>query len=421
MSNRLPTLRQAGGIASPAIHPRFAPVRNHGNLVNPGSDFLAAIMGTSGPLVGKVNEMTAMGVSTVYACVSYIASIVSTLPLDLYVKKAGSRKTVESHPARRVLVKRPNPIMTSSDVRYAMAYNQALHGNGYAQLVFDRAGRIAEMWPLRARNVSMTMKGRFPEYRVTGDKGAETLGFDKILHVRGMSCDGLMGSGPVGMVANLIGLAQALEENASQFFANGSRPGMIYALPPGPKLSEQQINAFREQLRQAYSGVENFFKMLIVEGGGKVEMMRSANDSSQFDEISKRVHQQICQVFGVPPHKVGILDHATFSNIEQQQIQAVQDLFLPWCVRWEEAFGGALLDGREIDNHYFKHSLDGLRRGDTTARFAGYSTGLQNGIYSINETRAFEDLDPIDGGDVHVRQLNMTDILAEALNKQAAA
>ena len=139
-------------------------------------------------------------------------------------------------------------------------------------------------------------------------------------------------------------------------------------------------------------------------------MARSSNDTSQFDEIAKRTHQQICQLFGVPPHKVGILDHATFSNIEQQQIQAVQDLFLPWCKRWEEAFDGALLGDAELGTYYFKHNLNGILRGDVAARYASFSTALQNGIMSINEVRGLEDLDPIEGGDVHVRQLNMADI-----------
>ena len=407
------TLREAG-VSQTGIRPRFAPIRNETSLTNPGSEFLAAIMGNSGPLGAKVNEITALGVSTVYACVHYIAQIVSTLPLELYVQKGDSRTPAVGHPARRVMRTRPNPIMVSSDVRYALAFNQALHHNAYAQLVYDRAGRIAEIYPLRTRNVSMTMRGNFPRYTVTSDSGSKELGFDKILHLRGMSPDGLKGQGPISLCANLIGLAQALEDNSSRFFSNGSRPGMVYTAAPGVNLTEQQRNALKDQLNSAYQGVDNFFRTMVLEGGGKMEMTRSANDSSQFDEIAKRTHQQICQVFGVPPHKVGILDNATFSNIEQQQIQAVQDLFLPWCKRWEEAFAGALLLPSEQDNHYWKHNLNGLLRGDAAARFSAYSTGLQNGIYSINEVRGYEDLDPIEGGDTHVRQLNMTDILATA-------
>lgn len=422
MSSRESSLMTGSGIivnaapvAAPlATRPRFAPVRNEGTLQAPGADFLAALgIGSTG-MSAKVNEMTALGVSTVFACVDYIARIISTLPVELYRQTAQGKQIATGHAARRVVKFRPNPIMVPSDVRYALAYNQALHGNAYAQLVFNRLGEPMEMYPIRPRNVQMTLLNNFwPQYQVSGDgTRTQTLNFDEMLHLKGMTPDGLKGQGPLGVVSNLIGLAQALEDNAGRFFANGSRPGMIYSAAPGIVLTDTQRTALREQLESAYKGVENFFKTMVLEGGGKVEMTRSSNESSQFEEITQRTHQQICQVFGVPPHKVGILDNATFSNIEQQQIQAVQDLFLPWCKRWEEALGGALLEPGEQEAFYFKFNLSGILRGDVVARYQSYSTALQNGIMSINEVRALEDLDPVEGGDTHVRQLNMADITA---------
>lgn len=411
----LPTLRQTGGVAASRIRPRFAPVRNHDSGLL-GEGFLADFRTSSSALGNRVNEVTALGVSTVYACVHYIASIMATLPLDLYsVSSSGARVKMQGHPARRVMCARPNAIMVPSDVRYAMAYNQALHHNAYAQLTFSRDGRVAEIMPLRSRNVSMRMVNGYPRYQVTSDFGSQELGFDRVMHLRGMSSDGLTGRGPLSLAANLIGLAQALEDNSSRFFSNGSRPGMIYSVPAGVTLTPEQRVVIREQLDAAHAGVENFFKTLVLEGGGKVDTARAPNDASQFDEISRRTHQQICQVFGVPPHKVQILDNATFSNIEQQQIQAVQDLFLPWCKRWEEAFAGALLTPTEQDRMYFKHNLNGLLRGDVVTRYQAHSTALQNGIMSINEVRGLEDMDAITGGDGHVRQLNMIDINAPSL------
>ncbi len=414
MSNRqFQTLRQAG-ISLSGMRPRFATARNEGNLTNPSSDFLAAILGATGPLGAKVNEVTALGVSTVFACVHYIAKTVSTLPLELYVQQGDRRRIAQGHPVRRVMRVRPNAIMTPCDVRYSLAWNQALWGNAYAQLVFNRSGRVAEIYPLKSRNVTMDLVNGFPEYTVTSDRRAEKLGFDRVLHLRGMTADGLKGMGPLSLVQNLIGLAQALEQNASSFFANGSRPGLIYTTPPDVTLSEQQKQSISEQLSKAYQGVESFFRTVIADGGGKFEMMRANNENSQFDEIAKRTHQQICQAFGVPPHKVGILDNATFSNIEEQQIQAIADLIGPWCVSWEQAFAGALLLPDEQDNHYWKHNLNGLLRGDVVKRTQAQSSWLQNGVLSINEVRALEDLDPVDGGDTHVRQLNMIDINAPA-------
>lgn len=421
MTLSLPTLREAGGVRNTSIRPRFAPIRNEGSLANPGSDFLASLGLSWSPLGAKVNEITALGVSTVFACVHYMASILSTLPLELYkVEPSGARSVAVGHPVRRLLKYRPNPVMVPSDVRYALAWNQTLHGNAYAQLVFDRSGRPVEIYPLRSRDVSIWVPpgSIWPEYRVTG--AYKPLDFKHVMHLRGMSPDGIKGIGPLGMGAGLIGLAQTLEDNASRFFSNSSRPGMIYSTPAGTVLTEPQKATMREQLSAIHHGVENAYKTIVLEGGGKVDYARQPNDASQFEEISAAVHVQICRYFGVPPHKVGILDRATFSNIEQQQIQAVQDLFSPWCKKWEEVFGGALLNSSEIEVYYFKHKLDGLLRGDVVTRTAAQTSQLQNGVRSINEVRELEDLDPIEGGDAHVRQLNLIDITAPAPAPAAA-
>ncbi len=400
------TLREAG-ISLSGMRPRFAPVRNEGNLANPGSDFLSAIFGNAGPLGQKVNEFTAMGISTVFACVGYLSDILGTLPLDLYKGKGSARMVAERHPARVAMTIRPNREMTPAVLRCTMAANYALHGNAYAKLIYDNGGRIAEIWPLPSKRVTLLRSNGFPYYRVQTDAGVEFINFEKMLHIQGLSFNGMLGIGPLQLAANLIGLAQALEDNAGRFFANGSRPGMIYSVAPGITLTEPQKQSIKEQLNSAYQGVENFFKTMVLEGGGKMEMVRSSNDSSQFDEISIRTHQEICRFFGVPPHKVGILENATFSNIEQQQIQAVQDKFLPMCVRWEQAFSGALLSGDELFTHEFKHDLNGMMRGDSAAKSASYVSGINNGYYTPNDVRKWEELPPLPGGDKARIPLNL--------------
>jgi HK97 family phage portal protein len=45
-------------------------------------------------------------------------------------------------------------------------------------------------------------------------------------------------------------------------------------------------------------------------------------------------------------------------------------------------------------------NLDGLLRGDSASRAASYASGIQNGYYTINEVRAWENLPPVEGGDL---------------------
>ncbi|MCL2071920.1 MAG: phage portal protein, partial [Oscillospiraceae bacterium] len=74
----------------------------------------------------------------------------------------------------------------------------------------------------------------------------------------------------------------------------------------------------------------------------------------------------------------------------------------PWVCRWEQAMLNSLLSEKEQSEYFIKFNLDALLRGDKKSRMDSYSVGVQNGIYSPNECRKFEDENPIpaeEGGD----------------------
>lgn len=55
---------------------------------------------------------------------------------------------------------------------------------------------------------------------------------------------------------------------------------------------------------------------------------------------------------------------------------------------------------------YFKFNINAILRGDTKTRFESYQLGRNMGVYSVNEIRGLEDLDPIVGGDDYDKPLN---------------
>jgi hypothetical protein len=80
-------------------------------------------------------------------------------------------------------------------------------------------------------------------------------------------------------------------------------------------------------------------------------------------------------------------------------------------VRWERRISTDLIDPLQIGKpgEYFAEFLvDALLRGDQAARCAYYSSGLMNGWLCPNEVRDKENLNPIEGGEIYLRQLNMT-------------
>jgi HK97 family phage portal protein len=107
---------------------------------------------------------------------------------------------------------------------------------------------------------------------------------------------------------------------------------------------------------------------------------------------------------------VGDLEKSSFSNIEQQSLEFVKYTLDPWVVRWEQSLMQSLLLPGEKGSVAIRFNLDGLLRGDYQSRMQGYSTGIQNGFYSVNDVRALEDMNLLpgeEGGDLHFVNGNM--------------
>ena len=127
---------------------------------------------------------------------------------------------------------------------------------------------------------------------------------------------------------------------------------------------------------------------------------------------------EIARIFGVPPHLVMDLEHATFSNIEQQSAEYVRDCINPLSVRLEQSMYRDLLTARERKIYYFKTNTNALLRGDTQTRAQYYNTMRQNGVMSTNDIRELEDMKPSSepGADLLLVNGNMITLANAAAN-----
>lgn len=134
-------------------------------------------------------------------------------------------------------------------------------------------------------------------------------------------------------------------------------------------------------------------------------------EQAQFLETRKFQTEEICRIFRVPLHLVGNLERATFSNIEYQSIDFVVHTIRPWLVRLEQSINKSLFLKGERKEYFVSFVVEGLLRGDFASRMQGYSIGIQNGIYSVNEIRNLENFNLLsdeDGGNLHIINGNMT-------------
>jgi len=405
---------------------RDAPKRERRN--KPSKEMQDFIRGVDMDFIGnsnsgvQVDELRALQTSAVYACVKILAETVASLPLHLFKKgKGGKSEMAEQHPLFSCLYEMPNDEMTSFEFREMMMTSLLLWGNAYARKI-RKNGHVTELWYLKPQLMTVerdTQTGKI-KYTYSDDITNQTYEYkpEQIFHVKGLSLDGVTGLSPISQAREAVGLSLATEEYGAKFFGNGARPGGVLEHPGILKDPEK----LRESWNKVYQGTRNSHKVAVLEEGMKYHTIGIAPEDAQFLETRKYQVNEICRIFRVPPHLVGDLERATFSNIEHQSIEFVQHTIRPWLVRWEQAISRSLLDEKERLLYFSRFNVDGLMRGDYKSRMEGYAIGRQNGWLSANDIRHLEDLPPIpkeQGGDAYLVNGNMTAVSKE--NKEGGS
>lgn len=358
---------------------------------------------TSGVHVTPDSSMRAV---TVYACVRVISESLAQLPFAVMERKDKRRERDESHSLYRLFAIRPNSWMTPFEFIENLIAHVLLRGNHFSLKIKSSDGRVIELLPLHPGLVQVEQKTNYDLlYHVTdGHKVVKTYTQDEIFHVRGLSLNGYSGISPITLHREAVGLALATERHGSTLFGNGARPGGI--LTVSGKMSADAQKRLKDSWGEAMTG-HGAHKTAVLEEGMTWQQVGMTSEDSQFLETRKFQRGEIAAIFRVPPHKIGDLERATFSNIEHQSLEFVQDTILPWVRRIEQAIHRDLMPTRHRNSHYVKFNIDSILRGDIKTRFEAYAKAIQWGFMNPDEIRELEDRNPRDRGDEFLVPLNM--------------
>ena len=350
----------------------------------------------------RVDPESALRATVVLACVRVLSASVAGLPLHLYRRLAsGGKELARENPLYRVLHTTPNEWQTSYEWRETLMLHLLTHGNAYCEI--RGAGESRQLIPLHPSRMKVDRlpTGRL-RYTYREDGGASTVySQDAVMHLRWLSDDGVNGMVPVEVAGDAIGFARALEIHGAAFFGNGARPGLV--LTTDQMLSPEAAENTRNQWERAHRGPDRSHRVAVLQGGLKIDSFGGNNQESQFLESRRFAVEEVCRIYGVPPHLVGDLSRSSFSNIEQQSLDYVQNGLMPWLRRFESAITRDLLTD---DETFAEFDVRGALRADAAGRSAFYSTMAQLGVFSVNEIRGLENLNPVDGGDIRVVPLN---------------
>lgn len=351
--------------------------------------------------VPSITPARSLQASAVYACVRIISDSLAKMPFMVFRKDAGgNRERATDHPLWELLTLRPNADMSAFTLRKNLHASTLLWGNGYAEIVRDRRRRPVELWPIepwRVRPFRVNESGEL-RYKVGTPEGEETLLRSDVLHLQGFTFDGVVGVSPIGLARRTLSAGNSADTMAAKWYRKGLRPSAVLKTPN--VLSNDGRKRMRESWESTYAGPDNAGKVVLLEEGLELQPWTTMSlADAQFIESQKFRVEEICRMFGVPPHKVGLLDRSTNNNIEHQGLDFLYDTLHPHVESTEQECNWKLLAPAErAAGLYLEHLTLSIIAMDAKARAEFYKA--MQGVSGMNgdEIRDRENMNRLPDG-----------------------
>lgn len=357
----------------------------------------------------RVDERSVLSLPATMQALRVLSGVFAATPRHYYRREESGRTRLSDDPMARLIHDAPNGYQSAYDFFELYLQDLLLAGNFFAYVSRDFRGQPVALtrlkpWTVKVAEYFDRTEGYTLFYDATLPDGSSgRFPAREILHVRGMSRDGLVGLNPLQYMRDAFGGAIATADYAARYFQSGARPSVV--LTTEKQTSPETRESMRADWKRLYHGVDGE-KVAVLDQGLKPEFLSHDNQESQFIETRTFQVVDIARAWGVPPHLVFELSRATFSNIEQQSLEFITFHLGPHYVRLEQALTRAFA----APGHYFEHLTDALVRGDLKSRMEAYWYQRQMGMVSADELRARENMNGIGGeaGGERWRPSNMT-------------
>ena len=376
-----------------------------------GSDFE---LGTRSATL--INEDTALQINAVFSAISLISNTVSTLPVDVLIRRDGEQRPYRPAPA---WVQRPDVDFGDKTPFYsALVTSLLLDGNAFIRVFTGRNGEIVNLSVLNPASVTVerTSFGNV-RYLVTGE--SKRLTQDEIVQIIDIVQPGnVRGVSRVAALKENFGLAMAIEEYAARFFGQGANPAGVIEFEGNLTADQAKALADGFDARHRNSG-RRAHRTGVLSGGAKYKQTSVDPQNAQALEARRMAVEDVARAFSIPSNFLNLPGTNTYSSVEQNSL-----MFVKYCVRpiVEKIEGGlSRLMNRYPggETAYIKFNLDSLLRADFAVRNSAYSVGLQAGFYTVNDIRRFENLTRIDDASADTVRVPLANINVEAADLSA--
>lgn len=371
----------------------------------------------------NVTPRTAVSFPPLWRAMNILSNDQLRVPMMLkFLEPDGGKRPDPKHPAYQIVKRKAAPYLLSGTLRAVLQYHAGMMGNGYAYVFRDQRARPIELLPLDPRYTfpvveitwtsrrvyyvtSLPMAGNMADGTMSlSPSGGELrkLPSEDVIHVKGLSFDGLIGHSVVDLLADSIGLGLAGNKFASLYFSNGGKAGGFLVHPQN--LTKEQIKAIRETWSEMKPGIDGAHKPGVLFGGMDWKQTTIDPDKAQALESRKYSIIDISNITGVRPHDIGDQSRSGYNGIQAENDSHLRKTMLPWYSRFVQEFEDKLLTEKqkETESHCIEYDTNVMEVADLQSQAESDKKGREMGVFSPNDVRRRQGMELIpaaDGGD----------------------
>lgn len=335
--------------------------------------------------------------AAITGAVNLIASSISTLPMDAWIRREGQKMLMRPKPD---WVQRPDiSFVDRTPFISQIITSLMLDGNAFIRVFRDDEGLPISLMVMNPTEIQVKRNGQ-GRMVFTWTKNGETFTQDQMLHiVESLIQPGqVRGISRVTMLKDSLGLGMALEAYAQRWFGQGASGNYAITIPGGA--TPEQAKQLADSIDNRHGGWRKSSKTVVLHSGADIKDIGVDPEKSQSIESRRMFVEDVARIYNIPTHKLQLPGTSTYSSIEQTQIEFVTDTLRPYVALIENALSTLLQVYPNGQGAFLEFNMASLLRGDVNSRATAASVAIQGGWLTINDVRQAEGLSKIDGGDV---------------------
>lgn len=364
----------------------------------------------------NVTPTTAMGYPPLWRALNVISDDVASLPCNVFVKDdSGMGRDVDEMHYGEMLLRGFSTMLHPQRVMKTITAHAMLYGNGYAAIDRDMRKRPVDWAVLDPHSMMIRVVDNRIWYVTTIDNEQVRIPSEDIVHIRGLSNDGITGLNVIHIMKDALGLGMAAQQYGGRFFGQGSNAGGLLMIPG--HFSEEKVRNTINAWQSMTQGLQQAHKVALLQDGAKFQQLTVTNDQAQFLQTREfELRATIANIFGIPPHMLGDGTRTSHNSLEQEDQNYLNRALNPWLKEWERELSQKLLSSRERSQqtHFVEFNREALIQMSFQDKVQGIAKQLEVGVLNVNESRRLLNLPDIgEDGERRFRPANWVFLDAE--------